>query len=545
MGGRGFEARKLAAAAVALSALFASCSSGEPRPVGPPGGSGGGGTVRGLLTQDPPSMSLVGKADRYSEIVATQITDSLVQYDPRMELQPRVAESWEFSDDRLVLTFRLREGVRWHDGREVTADDVVFSVGLVRDPAVENRTFSSLFQDLESVEALDRRTVRARYRTATPEALEAWQVPLLPRHLAEEGAALITGAYAEHPVGCGPFRFVRYRPGEEIVLEANDDYWDGRPRIDRLVLRIILDQRTGFQALLRGDLDIIVVTPDLWNEARRSDAAARLASFSYYRLNVWQVGWNLDGSNPFFTDPRVRRAMLLALDRQRFIGSVVDGQALVAATTYHPDLPLTDPAVRPLPYDPQEAGRLLDEAGWRDTDGDGVREREGRPFEFTLMMFTSSQALNDHMAAWQQQSWAEIGVRAEIEKLDWHHFREKREAHDFEAAMAGLGFTPNPDQYELYHTSAADAGYNYGSFSDAEVDRLLERGRREWDPEERRRIYSRLQHRLNELQPVACLLHLATPVLHDRRLRGVVASPLDHWRTTEGPRVWHWAADGE
>jgi peptide/nickel transport system substrate-binding protein len=524
-----------------LVALLPACSgSGEPAD-GPAAETLR--TVRGLLTQDPPSLSLIGKADRYSEIVAIQITDSLVQYDSQMVLQPRVARSWEFSDDRRTLTFHLRDDVRWHDGREVTADDVVFSVGLVRDPAVENRTYPPLFEYLTSVEAVDKYTVRARYEIGTPGALEGWRVPLLPKHLAETGAELITGEYAKNPVGCGPFRFVRYRPGEELVLEANDDYWDGRPTIDRLLLRIVTDQRTAYQALLSGDLDIMVVTPDLWRDARQSAAASHLASFSYYRLNVWQVGWNQDGSNPFFTDARVRTALLLALDREKFIASVLHGQARPGVTSYHPDLQETDASIEPLPYDPDAARRLLDAAGWIDSDGDGVRDKDGRPFEFTLMIFTSSQKINDHMAAWQQQSWSEIGVRAEIDKLDWHHFREKRANHDFEAAMAGLGFTPNPDQYELYHSSSAAEGYNFVSLSDPEIDRLVDRGRTEWDPEERRRIFSRLQQRLHELQPIGCLLHFATPVLHDRRLQGIVPSPVDYWRTTEGPRMWRWVDD--
>ena len=331
-------------------------------------------TVRGVLTQDPPSLSLIGKPDRYSEIVALQITDSLVQYDPKMVLQPRLARSWEFSEDRLTLTFYLRPGVLWHDGREFTAADVVFTVEQVRDPAVESRAFAPAFQDLVSVKALDAHTVQARYSVALTEALEGWRVPIIPAHLAESGAELLIGEYAKHPIGCGPFRFVRYLPGEEIVLEANADYWDGAPEIDRLILRIIPDQRTGFQSLLAGELDIMVVTPDLWREARDSEAGARLESFVYHRLTLWHVGFNQDGSNPFFTDPRVRRAMLLALDRERFIENVIHGLARPAATSYHPDMIWTDPRVEPVPYDPDRARRLLEESGWVDRDGNGVRK---------------------------------------------------------------------------------------------------------------------------------------------------------------------------
>lgn len=522
-----------------LTAGLASCVPEGDRPAGPAGRV----VVRALMSHDPPSLSLIGKMDRNSEILAAQITDALLQYDARMQLRPRLAESYEFSGDRLTLTFKLRPGLRWHDGRAVTAEDVLFTVRQVRDPAVENRPFAPLFRDVVSLEAPDERTVRVRYAVATQEALEAWRLPILPRHRAEAGIALLTGEFAAHPVGCGPFRFVRYRPGEEIVLEANDDYWDGRPQIDRLVFRIYPDQRTGFQALLVGDLNIMAVTPDLWLEARGSPQGAHLDSFSYYRMNVWQLGWNQDGSNPFFTDARIRRALVLALDREKFIDRVVHGLARRAVTTYHPDSAWADPSLEPLPYDPAKAARLLGEAGWVDADGDGLREREGRPFHFTLTILAATQSINDQMAAWLQQSWAEIGVRAEIEKIAWRQFRERRGRHEFEAVMSGISFTPSPDQFELYHSSAREDGYNFVGLSDPEVDRLLERGRTTWDPGARRRIYHRLQHRLHELQPLGCLLHFATPVLHDRRLAGIVPSPLDHWRTTRGPRVWRWDPD--
>jgi peptide/nickel transport system substrate-binding protein len=159
----------------------------------------------------------------------------------------------------------------------------------------------------------------------------------------------------------------------------------------------------------------------------------------------------------------------------------------------------------------------------------------------TQVPHDSSLQIVDQMAAWQQQSWAEVGVRAEIEKLEWRQFRARRRAHEFEAAMAGLSFTPSPDQYELYHSSARDA-YNFGGLADPEVDRLLERGRTTFDPQARRAIYVELQQRLHALQPVGCLLHFPTPVLHDRRLQGIVPSPLDHWRITNGPRTWRWVA---
>jgi peptide/nickel transport system substrate-binding protein len=143
------------------------------------------------------------------------------------------------------------------------------------------------------------------------------------------------------------------------------------------------------------------------------------------------------------------------------------------------------------------------------------------------------------MAAWLQQSWAEVGLDAEIEKLEWRQFRERRIAHQFDAAMGGVSMTPNPDLHPLYHSAATDQ-MNYGSFADAEVDRLIESGRTTFDPAERLRAIRSLDRRLFELQPAAWLFNFPSPLLHDRRLQGIRPSAVSHFTTTEGPRVWRW-----
>lgn len=524
---------KLLALVALLPIAAAACGAAPDRDASP-------GVVRAALYSEPQTLSLVGKNDRSSDIVARLVTDSLVEYDAGLELQPMLATSWEVSPDGRTVTFELRDGVRWHDGAPVTARDVVFTVEKARDPATEAKSYLAGFQDLVRVEALDDRTVRAEYSKPYADFLEDWRLPIIPEHLAGREPELLTSEFARNPVGCGPFRFVRHEPGQETVLEVNDDYWGGRPAVDGITLRVVPDERTAYQAMLRGDLHLLSAPPDIWAEANRSPDAAHLGRVLFHRLTVWYIAWNQDGSHEALTDPRVRRALLLALDREPFIEKVLGGLGKAAATTYHPDSPWADPGISPLPYDPEEASRLLEETGWRDGDGDGIRERRGRPLEFTLLAPVSRQEISGRIAAWIQQSLAEIGVRMEIETLEFGAFLERRRSGQFDALMAALTFTPKPDQFELYHTSAAQDGFNFFGFSDPEVDRLLERGRESFDRAEREAIYHALQRRLEELQPLSCLFHFASPVLHDPRLRGLQPSAIDMWRITPGPRAWSW-----
>ncbi len=524
--------RRLSLALLCLGAL-SFCAAPDDPSVG-----SGERVVRMHINQDPASLSLIGKTDLNAEIFGMRLTDALVQYDDKLVIRPLLAESWEFSAEQKTITFKLRQNVRWHDGEPVTAADVLFTINKLREPETENRTWAPDLRKLVSLEAPDDHTVVASYSEIKADALEAWRTPILPEHVASRGD-LFNGAFVEHPIGCGPFKFVRYIRGQEIVLEANDDYWGGRPEIDRLEIKIFSDQQTAYQALMTGDLHIMVMSSNLWQQARGSDQADRFEMTSYKRYSAWTLGWN-QKNNPFFDDPAVRRAMVLALDRESFIANVANGMAHIGATTFPPSSAWAAPDVKPYGFDPDEARRLLTAAGWVDGDGDGIRERDGRRFAFTLLVPVSTQQLTQWMADWQQQSWADVGAEVSIEQLEWQAFRERRKERDFHVVAQTFHFT-DPDMYVLYHSSEMEGGYNFWSNDDPEIDRLLDAVRYTLDPERRLAEMHALQRRLHEQEPVTALFFFDAPLVYDKRLQGVRPSPLGYANTIHGPREWRWA----
>lgn len=501
-----------------------------------------GNDVHVALSANPQSLSLVGNTDLASSQIASIISDGLVAYDAHGRYVPMVARAWELSPDGKTLTFQLRDGVLWHDGQRVTSHDVVYTVNKVREPATMSRSWASAFSSVESIDTPDDLTLVVHYKTAYADALEPWRVPLIPEHVAAKDANFLQGEFARHPVGCGPFQFVSHDPGQSLVLGAFDRYWNGRPAMDHIVFKISPRERTSYESLLLGQLDMLAVTPDLWRESQTASAAKRLSRFIYYRLTAWKVDWNEDGSTPYFRDKRVRRAMLLALDRVRFAESVAAGLARPGASSFPPETPWSDPSIVPIPYDRTESARLLDEAGWKIPAGGGLRSKDGVPFEFTLIYPAGAQEIADRIAAWMQQSLSEVGVGMKVEKIAVDAFNQRRKTHAFHAAMGAIAFDQTPDRYDLYHSSAKENGYNYGSFSDAEVDRLLEDGRTTVEPEARHAIYNRLQKRLDDLQPIAFLFQFAQPVLHDPDLQGVVPSAVGVYQFMPGPRDWHWSS---
>jgi peptide/nickel transport system substrate-binding protein len=231
----------------------------------------------------------------------------------------------------------------------------------------------------------------------------------------------------------------------------------------------------------------------------------------------------------------------MALDRKRFAETVAGGLARPGVSSYPPESPWAEPSIAAIPFDPAACAKLLDDAGWRVPATGRVREKDGVPFSFTLILNAGAQEIADRSAAWMQQSLAEVGIDMKIEKLGWETFQQRRKAHAFEAAMGSVQFDLTPDRYDLYHSMARDNGFNYGGFSDPEVDGLLEQGRATVDPAARREIYYRLQRRLDDLQPVSFLFQFAQTVLHDSTLEGIVPSSAGLYQTVPGPRAWHWS----
>jgi peptide/nickel transport system substrate-binding protein len=520
----------LRAVAVAVAVACASCAAPPLEPTAEV-------LIRAPFGGEPQTLALLNTSDLYSNTLGLLVSDALVRYDDHGRLVPRVAETWTVSDDHKTVTFRLREGVVWHDGTPVTADDVRFSFEKIRDPVNGDRAMPAAFERVD-VEVPNRRTVIARYDEPNADFLASWTFPLVPAHLAGADADLRTGAFASAPVGCGPFRFVSHEPGNEVVLEAFPDHWAGRPGVDRLVFKVLRDQRTALQALLSGNLELMAVPSGLFREALDSGRAGDLQSTVYTRASSWYLAFNLD--RPALADARVRRAIVHLLDRREFVDRALDGLAVVGVTTWHPDSPWTDRSIEPIPYDPAAAAALLAEAGWADTDGDGRLDREGRPLAIRLLHARASQAIVDRFAAWFQQSLEDAGIGVEIRALEFQTFREERDKGGFDVVSGSFGLDPIADQTELYHSSSVEHGFNFFRWRDDETDRLLEEGLRTFDPDRRFAIYAALQRRIREQAPLVSLFHLETPLLYRKEIRGVVPGPLGVYRTVPGPAGWSW-----
>jgi len=463
-------------------------------------------------------------SDSASSEINGLVYSSLVRYDKDLKIEGELAESWEISADNLTITFHLRPGVTWHDGTPFTAEDVLFTYRLYIDPKTPT-AYAEQYRQVATAEVLDPTTFRVVYRQPLAKALISWgELSVLPRHLLE-GEDVTKSPLARHPVGTGPFRFVEWKPGEKIVLEANPDYFEGRPYLDRVVYRIIPDESTMFLELQAGGLDTMGLNPIQYQAQTDSPAFKRqFVKYRYPAFAYTYLGYNLN--RPLFQDKRVRQALSYAINKKEIIEGVLLGLGQESTGPYKPGTWPYNAAVKRYPYDPERARTLLAEAGWTDSDGDGILDKDGKPFAFTIV---TNQGNDQRVKSGEiiQRRFREIGVDVKLRVIEWASFlNEFINPGNFDATILGWTVPIDPDGYNVWHSSkTGPRELNFVGFKNAEVDELLEKGRRTLETAERKQYYDRFQEILAEEQPYTFLyVPDALPVVANR-FQGIEPAP--------------------
>jgi peptide/nickel transport system substrate-binding protein len=473
------------------------------------------------LSGDATALNPVIATDSMSYTAEWPIFDSLLELDQKLNVRPLLAESWEVSKDGLTYTFKLKKGVKWHDGKPFTARDVAFTFYSVLDPKVttpHRAYFDALvgFPELTSkegarkpeelpvrpIEVVDDHTVRFRLRYPSGAFLAVLVNPragIIPEHLLRN-ADLNTADFNRKPVGTGPFKLVEWRRGERLVMEANDAYHGGRPALDRLIFRIIPDAVVLLQELRAGGVDFIENPP--LTEMARLKQTPGLKVIVADNTSYTYLGWREDLVP--FTDVRVRRALNHAIDVPSIVREVLQGYAAVATGQFPPGSWAFDPSVKPYAYDPGRAKALLAEAGYK-PGPDGVLVKDGKRLSFTVRHDQANQTVKD-TAVIVQEYLKRVGVEAQLEALDWPTFVKKLFASDFEAIVVNWTnhHDPDPFAYTIWHSSQWK-GRNFAHYRNPRVDEALEAARRSTAQSERKKHYAEFSKLLMEDAPYVFL----------------------------------------
>lgn len=484
------------------------------------------------LPAEPDTLNPLTATDIYESIINNDIYESLLDRDlDTLQLTPELASTWEVSANGLVYTFKLKDGIKFHDGTPVTAWNFKYAYARIMDEKVNAPHLRNYYKDIKSVEVLDDKTIRFTYSEIYFRALEiCGGIPALPKHLFEQHENFNKSPLGRAPVGTGPYKFVQWTTGQKIVLERNENYWGEKPHIKKIVYRVITESAPSLIELKKRRLDLMPLTSLQWvrqTESERFHEAFRKEK--YYQPNFNYIGWNL--RRPYFSDKRVRRALTMMVDRQRILENLLFNLGIIVTGPNYVNSPYYDESIKPIPYDPAEAQKLLNEAGWIDHDGDGVRDKNGVAFKFEFLI-TGSEFSNQ-LATLLNEEFHKAGIDMEIRQLEWATFTKMLDERNFDAVTLGWSLGVETDPYQIWHSSQIKDGSNFVGFSNPQADKIIEEVRRTLDVNRRIELLKRFHAILHEEQPYTFLFCSPSLVAISKRFGNVIV----HKMGLE-PREW-------
>lgn len=494
------------------------------------------------FSSDPASLNPVTSTDSYASIIHSYVYDSLIDRDlDTLEWYGKLAESWTVSEDGLVITFKLRPGMTWSDGKPITSEDVVFSYNLAMTPGVDSMNVRIYFKDVEKVEAVDPLTVRYTFKKPYFKSLEvagAGYITIVPKHKfdgmtpEEINRFRGSGLDGDQPlVGSGPYLVEKW-DASEVRLTRNNRYYGKAPNFDKIVFKVVRDDNVTYQMLASGELDFIGLTPTHWLKAQ-NDATVKASHdlYLYPAPTSYQyIAWN--NSKELFSNPKVRVALTHLVPRELIRDRVFHGLVDIVTGPFWPGsekikIPLQyDRSIEPYPYSVETALKLLGEVGWSDSNNDGVLDKDGRNFRFTLLLPAGSQDWVS-VGSLIKENMAKAGVQVEVRQIEWTMFVEQLKERSYDAIALAWTVGVESDPIQVWHSNAIkEKGSNHVGYSNPEVDRLLEEAQMTLDAAARNKLYRRFHAILHEEQPYTFLFTSRARRAVHKRFNGVVVHNL-------------------
>ena len=420
-------------------------------------------TLNLSMSSSPSRLNPILANDSASSEISDWLFNGLFKYDKNGNLTVELAKSYNFQTPTKLI-IKLREDVLWHDKEKFTSKDVVFTYEKIIDPKVLN-SIKSNFTQVESVKALDDYTIEVIYKKPYFKAIETWMVGILPYHILKDEKDLMTSSFNKNPIGTGSYKLKEFKQGQDIELIANENYFEGKPKIEKILYQFLPDPNTSFLYLKQKKLDIGGLTPiqvdrQLDDNFKNNYAILQKPSFSYTYL-----GFNL--KNEKFKDIKIRKALSYAINRQELVDILFFGYGKVCNGPFLPDSFAYNEEVETPKQDIEMAKKLLKEAGYD----------ENHPFTFEIATNTGND-IRTNAAQILQYQLQKAGIIMNIRVMEWQAFLNTIvHPRNFEAVLLGWSLALTPDAYPLWHSSSSKlGGFNLVSYSNPEVDKLIEQG---------------------------------------------------------------------
>jgi peptide/nickel transport system substrate-binding protein len=470
-----------------------------------------------------------------------------------------MAQSWEVSADGLTYTFVLRPGVTWSDGDPVDASDFKFTYDAILSEQVES-PYRAALANIESIDVLDPLRVAVRLRQPQCDGLASLRIGWLPSHLYEpDFTDIMENPDNTNPrVSAGPFVFQSWAPGENVVMRRNQRYWQGEPRADRLVFHIQGDPTERFARLLDGGLDVSSVAAAQLTSAQADPTlsvySANMDGYDFIALNLAnpenpQPGLDEAGNriaqepHPVLADPSVRQAIASAIDYGAAIESIYLNRGYQIPANVLPIIPWAyDVTIEPYAYDPNGARQLLEGAGWIDTNNDGIRERGTTPLVLGLLV-VEGNTIHEQLADLVQDQLSSVGLDVTVTAVDAAELAAQLLGQRYDMAITGwteLGADPNDDWLWTAQHDRPSSDFNFVSYQNAEVDRLLQQANTlpGCRPEDRAPLYKQVQRLIHDDLPYIFITGAVVDIGYAQELAGVQPATWDfYWNIHEWYKI--------
>ncbi len=453
------------------------------------------------------------------------IFESLLKRDPdTLELKPFLAKSFAVSEDGMEIDFKLRDDIYFSDGVPVTAKDVEFSFKTITNPQIDAAMLANYYQDVKEVQVISGREVKFVMKRKYFKSLEiVGGMAILPEHIYHFDDPHVFNSRISDPVGSGPYVFVKWNVAKNVILIRNESYWGKLPAIKKIVFKFIINDNAAIQSLKSGDVDYVRPLPDQYDQLAKDKAfTSKFYPLSYWHPGVgyFYIGWN--EANPCFKDKRVRLALTMLIDREAICKHLLKNpEAKVATGPFYIYGDQTNPDIKPWPYDVERARKLLTQAGWVDTNGNGIIDKDGVEFKFNYMI-VGGVSLHENIAKLLKDSFSKVGIEMRVDPYEWSVFIGKLHDRDFDATNLAWGGGLESDPYQVWHSSQiGGGGGNYVGFNNPEADALIEKARETLDRTERDKLYHKFHSILHEQQPYTFIYTRPSQAFLDRRFQNV------------------------
>ncbi|MCB1145409.1 MAG: peptide-binding protein [Leptospiraceae bacterium] len=458
------------------------------------------------LPSDPVTLNPVLAEDAYSRALTEKIFEGMVARNPEtLKYEGRLAHSWEVSKDLLTYKFFLRKDVKFHDGEPFDADDVLFTYEKMMDKNTPNPFTKVYYTDVKSIEATDPYTIIFKMKKPYFKSFEfLGGFEVLPRHIYGKLENFVSNEVnLRNPVGTGPYKFARWKTGQYVLLSRNDAYYLQKPQVAQLRYRILKNETVTLQMGKKRQLDVISLKPFQW--IRQTNSASfeeHFRKLRYRGTGFRYIGYNTRRAP--FTDVRVRRAMTYLMNLEKIKKSILFDLAVIVTGPFWVNGKQYDNSIPAYGYDPAKALELLNQAGYKDSDSDGILDKDGKKLEFEVLI-PAGVPFYEQFCSVIREDFQKIGVILNVRKMEFSVMLDNINKRDFQAVMLAWSTPIESDPYQIWHSSQLAKGHNFTGFSAPEMDNIIESARVEFDEKKRNQMYHRFHRILHDAQPYTFL----------------------------------------